>query len=194
MATKVRLEVPNPNPEQNSWAHPQARFKRERLVSGLPVEDSKVQKAPCLLRGLRHQPRNLCCQLSPGQEPKVIPYHCTPSGSSGCIPACYPPSPWTEAGLLFLSQEGGEGGGQGTGWSLLWGFWETAWFPGLKLKRKGGSRVAPVECGAQQPPVPTPHKEHKQSKLQKAWKSLNSRASTPQPLPPSPWELILRLA
>lgn len=70
------------------------------------------------------------------------------------------PSLWPEVGLLFLSQDGEEGGGHGTGWSLLWGCWETALLPGLMLERKGGSGVAPVsslslaECEAQQPPTP----------------------------------------
>lgn len=148
----------------------------------VPVENSGVWKAPSLLRGLRNQPLNPGCQLSPWQE-RSLPFVFSLVAS---LPAS-PPSPQRQAS--FLSQEGGEEGGLGTGWNLIRGFWETAQLPGLMLERKGGSRVAPVsglspaECGAQQSPAPP---STNKASCRGSGSSQDSRASTPQPLPPFP--------
>lgn len=73
------------------------------------------------------------------------------------------PASATEAGPVFLSQEGGAGGGQGTGWRLLEGLWEKDSLPDRVLERKKGSKAAflaqrfvPGSVGAWTVPGPPP--------------------------------------
>lgn len=148
--------------------------------------------APSLLHGLGHQLlfKSLLPVFSLAGEISTL---CV---LSGCISACWPSLP-PEAGLLFLAQEGGEEGGQGTGWSLLWRLlvdcpasWPHA---GKKRRKQSGPSEWPVPSRVWGPTAPS-SLLYKQSKLQWIWKSSYSRASTPQPHQPIPGELILRAA
>lgn len=106
------------------------------------------------------------------------PFHTSPSSSLSLPPRCREigACPWPlapEAGPLFLSQEGGVGGGQGTGWRLLKGLLGEclASWPRVKKKERKPSGLPCSAVCPRQSVVPgqsqalPQRQEHKQRRL-----------------------------